>query len=69
MAALIDGITYAKKGWYWKISEEKRSEIGYNSSSSKESGEARKIVRNKKKLHREDKLFCAIFEGSKAIEE
>ena len=39
MAALIDGITYAKKGWYWKISGEKKSEIGYN--SSKESGEAR----------------------------
>ena len=37
-------------------------------TAAKESGEARKIVRNKKKLHREDKIFCAIFEGSKAIE-
>ena len=55
-----------RKGGIERFLEKKKSEIGYN--SSKESGEARKIVRNKKKLHREDKIFCAIFEGSKAIE-
>ena len=37
-------------------------------TAAKESGEARKIVRNKKSCIEKTRFFCAIFEGSKAIE-
>ena len=55
-----------RKGGIERFLEKKNLKLAI--TAAKESGEARKIVRNKKKLHREDKIFCAIFEGSKAIE-
>ena len=57
-----------RKGGIERFLEKKNLKLAIAEAAAKESGEARKIVRNKKKLHREDKIFCAIFEGSKAIE-